>query len=211
MPPQGVVALLQPFGALWFYVIRRSGLASRWAVTGPQPNVFKPMPKSEEPFLAATGEQVRDSHTISPEGSLTETDVVEIVRAGTAMLNALLARYGFSQAPIKSGIGSGGAFASTGFRRGERRLELHFRYSLGLVQYHLRKVMLRHEDYMWSVLGERWRSHYPGFSDDPLDGFRGLRQDLEEYGQDFLEGSDADFLRHIDRSAALKRSMPLLP
>jgi len=64
---------------------------------------------------------------------------------------------------------------------------------------------------MWSVLGERWRSHYPGFSNDPLDGFRHLRQDLEEHGQDFLAGSDAEFLRHVDKAVALKRSQPLIP
>ncbi len=44
------------------------------------------------------------------------------------------------------------------------------------------------------------RPHYPGFSDDPLDGFRHLRDDLVEYGKDFLIGSDDDFLRHIERS-----------
>jgi len=136
---------------------------------------------------------------------------VEIVRNGAAVLNDLLARHGFLQCPIESGAGSGGAFAVTEFRRGDRRLELHFRYSLGLVQYHVNGATISHEDYMWSVLGKRWSSHYPGFSDDPLDGFRRLRQDLEEHGQDFLVGSDSEFLKHVGRSVALKRGTPRLP
>jgi len=57
---------------------------------------------------------------------LSEKDPVEILRNGTALLHDLLARHGFSRAPIKSGLGSGGAFACTEFRRGDRRLELHF-------------------------------------------------------------------------------------
>jgi hypothetical protein len=142
---------------------------------------------------------------------MSEADVAEIIRNGTALLQDLLGRHGFSQDPIKSGSGSGGAFASTGFRRGDRELELHFRYSLGLVRYGVHRATISHEDYMWSVLGQRWQSHYPGFSQDVLDGFRHLRRDLEEYGQDFLAGSDAEFLRHVERSAALKHGTPRLP
>jgi hypothetical protein len=64
---------------------------------------------------------------------------------------------------------------------------------------------------MWSVLGKRWASHYPGFSDDPLDGFRDLRRDLEEHGSAFLSASDADFLKCVEDAASLKSKSSRLP
>jgi hypothetical protein len=117
--------------------------------------------------------------------------------------------FGYSQTSV--GSGSGGSFASGEFRRGDRGLELHFRYSLGLVTYHLRSSAISHEDYMWSVLSKRWASHYPGFSGDALDGFRHLLLDLEQYGSDFLAGSDAEFAKHIERAALLQGVSPRLP
>jgi hypothetical protein len=64
---------------------------------------------------------------------------------------------------------------------------------------------------MWSVTGRRWATAYPGFSNAPLDGFKHLAADLTQYGQDFLAGSDGDFIRHADRVAALKRDAPRIP
>lgn len=119
--------------------------------------------------------------------------------------------YGFSGSITANGPSSGGEFASGEFRRGNRRLELHFRHSLGLVNYHLGSASIAHEDYMWAVLGQPSRSHYPGFSDEPLDAFHHLEEDLIEHGQDFLTGTDADFLRHIPAAAELKRNRPRLP
>ncbi len=92
--------------------------------------------------------------------------------------------------PIESGDGSGGRFARTDYVRGDRRLELHFRYSLGLVTYYLGAVAISHEAYMRTVLGPRGNNQYPGFSEDPLDGFRHLRHDLQRYCDDFLSGSE---------------------
>lgn len=102
-------------------------------------------------------------------------------------------------------------YASTEFIRGDRRLEIHFRHSLGLVTYHVGSVSLSHEDYMWSVIGKRWASHYPGFSQDPLDGFRDLRQDLEQYGAVFLSGTDSEFLKCANAAASLKNAESRLP
>jgi len=81
-------------------------------------------------------------------------------------------------------------------------LEFYFRHSLGLVQYHLREATVSHEDYMWSVIGERGRSRYPGFSSDPLDGFWHLLRDLEEHGHTFLAGSHAEFFAHVQRAGS---------
>jgi hypothetical protein len=46
---------------------------------------------------------------------------------------------------------------------------------------------------MRSVVPKGERPQYPGFSDDPLDGFRHLAHDLRKYCADFLVGSGADF------------------
>ena len=119
--------------------------------------------------------------------------------------------HGFVSAPATVGSGSGGSFASAEFRRGDRSLELHYRYSLGLVTYHVGHLTLSHEDYMLSVLGRRWGSEYPGFSEDPLDGFRRLLSDLKHHCIDFLAGSDAGFETHVKRADALKKTQSRLP
>lgn len=95
---------------------------------------------------------------------------------------------------IGSDGGSGGEFGETAYTRENRRLELHFRYSLGLVVYHVGTVSLPHEDYMRAVLGRGGANQYPGFSEDPLDGFRHLRHDLARYWSEFLTGSELDFV-----------------
>jgi hypothetical protein len=139
------------------------------------------------------------------------TDPLDALTAGVAILNDLMKRHAFCASNNIIGRGSGGTFASTEFTRGDRKLEIHFRYNLGLVTYHVGKVSLSHEDYMWSVIGKRWASHYPGFSKDPLNSFRDLRQDLEEYGAAFLSGTDADFLRFAEGVDSLKNVESRLP
>jgi hypothetical protein len=116
--------------------------------------------------------------------------------AGVELLSPLMHRSGFSFVSLTSGKSSGGWSASAEFRReqgGElRRLELHFRHSLGLVTYHLGELALAHTDYMRALAA---RNEYPGFSDDPLDGFRHLLHDLEHYAGDFLAGPGDEFRR----------------
>ena len=68
------------------------------------------------------------------------------------------------------------------------------RLSLGLVTYHIGDVELGHEDYM-RLLGVYGQKEYPGFSDDPLAGFHGIRSDLERFCSDFLSGDGATFAR----------------
>lgn len=138
-------------------------------------------------------------------------EVPETLMAGVTILDELMRSHGFVFTPASSGVGSGGSFASGEFRRGDRGLELHFRHSLGLVTYRVGIFELSHEDYIWSVLGRRWASQYPGFSKEPLDGFRHLLADLQQYGSDFLVGSDKDFTKHIRRVREQKASSPRLP
>jgi hypothetical protein len=133
-----------------------------------------------------------------------ENVVEQVLNQGVLLLEPLLVSHGFSLVHGDSGEGSGGRFAICEFRRGDRRLEFHFRYSLGLVTYHLGGMSLSHESFMWSVLGRRHCGHYPGFSAAPLDAFRALLMDLQEHAEDFLSGSDADFLYHVVHAEELR-------
>jgi hypothetical protein len=58
---------------------------------------------------------------------------------------------------------------------------------------------------MRAVLGRRGGNHYPGFSEDPLDGFRHLRYDLERYCSEFLSGSAEAFQQVAARAATQAR------
>jgi hypothetical protein len=51
----------------------------------------------------------------------------------------------------------------------------------------------------------------PGFSSEPLDGFRHLLGDLKQHCLDFLAGADADFATHVGRVEELKKTVSRLP
>lgn len=89
------------------------------------------------------------------------------------------------------------------FFGGDRRLELHFRFSLGLVSYRIGEQSASHEAYM-RELGVWAQCNYPGFSQDPLAGFEHLAHDLE-FAEDFLAGS-AEVLRRAAIKEAAKSS-----
>ena len=131
----------------------------------------------------------------------------QVLQDGVAILDGTMRPHGFTFVPGDSGIGSGGRFASGTFVRAERRLELHFRHSLGLVAYHLGPIARSHEEFMRAVGSGAGR--YPGFSDDPLQAFRDLAHDLERYGQAFLSGPDAELRAAFDRAAAHPRPQGL--
>jgi hypothetical protein len=133
------------------------------------------------------------------------------LQRGASLLGQLLLRHGFVFEILGAGEGSGGTFAFGHFRRGDRRVELHFRYSLGLVRYHLGSRSMSHEDFMYAVQGKLHASKYPGFSGDPMDGFRDLLSDLEAYGTDFLSGTDDCLLRRIEQANPLANARPRLP
>jgi len=100
-----------------------------------------------------------------------------------AQQGVLLDPHNFSLGPIRSGAGSGGSFASCEFVRVNRRLRLHFRYSLGLVEYQVGEVRIPHEDYMWAVRGERRATNYPGFQrsrSTSLDAWRLILRSMVE-------------------------------
>ncbi len=138
------------------------------------------------------------------------TDAVETLESGMLILAPLMEHHGFKRSETGRSKGSGGGSAFASWIRGDRRLELHFRYSLGLVTYSVGPVSLSHEDYMWAHTGKRWATQYPGFSDDPVDAFRDLRADLEKNASSFLSGPDDHFFREVRRAANLREGSPRL-
>jgi hypothetical protein len=120
----------------------------------------------------------------------------DVLTAGARELDKVLRFQGFAFRITDEGRGSGGLYASGEYRRSNRWLELHFRWSLGLVAYHVGSLSLAHSEYVRAVqaaAGTSTKAAYPGFSDDPLDGFRHLAYDLEQFGRVFCAGSEAEF------------------
>jgi hypothetical protein len=139
------------------------------------------------------------------------TDPETAVLQGAEILKPLFAEHGFAFSKLESGNSSGGRFASAEFKRLDRRLEFHFRFSLGIVRYYLGSESISHEEYMCSVLGKPYLSHYPGFSNNPLDAFRHLRDDLQSHCKEFLEGTDEAFQHRIESARLCWASRPKLP
>jgi hypothetical protein len=112
--------------------------------------------------------------------------------AAVQVVKPILEPHGFAFAVESEGQGSGGHFASGSFRTRDRRLELHFRDHLGLVTYHIGDDSLDHETYM-RLLKVYGRNLYPGFPENPLDSFKHLASDLQNYCADFLSGDGKQF------------------
>ena len=135
----------------------------------------------------------------------------ETLLQGSEFLKPLFTKYGFIFVPLEKGKSSGGPFASASFNRGDRKLEFHFRFSLGMVTYHLGAESITHQEYMCSVLGKPNLSRYPGFSNDPLDAFWDLHDDVENHCIEFLEGTNDAFLRRIADARICWARIPKLP
>ncbi len=120
----------------------------------------------------------------------------DVLDRGAVELAEVLGPAGFTFVAADEDAGEGGASASGEFRRGDRRLELQVRRSLGLVRYHFGEQSLSHEDLVRGVRaldGIGAEAQYPGFSDDPAAGFHHLRADLERFGDVFLTGGAKAF------------------
>jgi hypothetical protein len=124
-------------------------------------------------------------------------DPTEILNQGRVIIDPVLHRQGFSFIAGPPGRGSGGPYASGTYVNGERRLEVHYRFSLGLVTYHFGGESIDHESYMRALLGPKGGNRYPSFSDEPLDAFEGLAYDLENYATAFLKGDFDGFVRCV--------------
>lgn len=132
------------------------------------------------------------------------------LKAGIEALDPVLNPHGFKFGFEGTGKGSGGWFAFGKYVRGDRSLELHFRYSLGLVTYHIGEYSLDHESYMRS-LGVYGKNSYPDFPTDPLESFRSLAQDLLRYCSDFLAGDGVQFRRHAAELKSKPKMFSSLP
>lgn len=134
-----------------------------------------------------------------------------VLLQGAEMLKPLFSKHGFYFTPLSGGSSSGGQFAHGEFRRADRAFDFHFRYSLGMITYHLGPESISHQEYMCSMLGKPGLSHYPGFSNRPLDAFRDLRDDLQSYCDEFLAGTNEAFLRRIENARSCWANRPKLP
>lgn len=130
---------------------------------------------------------------------------IEILREGCTILDPVMSEHGFHFVETSAGRGSGGPFASGAYVNGDRRLEIHYRYSLGLVTYHFGKISIDHESYMHVLLGDRRGNRYPGFSHDPLAAFRDLSHDLQSFATAFLEGDFKLFASHAAAAEQWKK------
>ena len=112
-----------------------------------------------------------------------------MLREGAQLLVDALGGHPFEYREVVSGVGSGGDFVEGRIEAPTRAIEIHFRNTLGLVHYHLRGSSVSHDFYM-KHLGVRDRCRYPGYSEDPMEGFRNLAHDIRAFGQDFLGKGD---------------------
>ncbi len=126
-----------------------------------------------------------------------------ILAEGCKILAAVLEPRGFKFQSDGSAKASGGQVAGGIFALGARKLEVHFRFSLGGVWYHLGAQASSHEDYMWARLGLEGGNRYPDFGDsDPMMAFHDLAYDLEHHAEDFLSGDDAELAARLNCAAA---------
>ena len=111
---------------------------------------------------------------------------------GVKVLSPYLEPLGFRFELKGTGKSSGGTFAYGHFiKRGrlfgrQRKIELHFRFSLGLVSYTVGDLVLSHQDFV-DLLDKHGKNKYPNFSDDPQDAFHCLLWDIKNILNDFTE------------------------
>jgi hypothetical protein len=120
----------------------------------------------------------------------------QLLERGVAELTPVLGPAGFEFIQSDDSADSIGPFATGEFLKGDRRLELEVRSSLTRVRYHFGDESLAHEDLVRGVRtldGISEEAHYPGFSSDPMAGFRHLRHDIEFFGAIFLRGGAKAF------------------
>jgi hypothetical protein len=122
---------------------------------------------------------------------------MEILLEGRHAIDPVLTQHGFIFQQGSSGTSSGGESADGAYVNGNRKLELHYRFSLGLVTYHFERTSLDHTSYMRVLLGDKGGNKYPGFSDDPLAAFESLAYDLQHFAGAFLEGHFDEFARVV--------------
>jgi hypothetical protein len=120
-------------------------------------------------------------------------DIIAILDAGSKIVGAVIEPHGFVWALGKTHTEHPGNAARGAFVKGDRQLELGFRWSLGPVIYRIGTVSVHHEALMKHV-GHHADAEYPGYSTDPLDAFRHLARDLQRFGGNFVSGDGATII-----------------
>jgi hypothetical protein len=118
--------------------------------------------------------------------------------------------YGFKFEFGGAGASSGGQFAFGSYFSAERRLELHYRYSLGLVSYRFGELSIDHVSYMKAVLGSAGGNRYPGFSDQPISPFEGLNSTWNTLPLAFSSETKSDSLVILRNELEIKDPSPQL-
>ena len=132
------------------------------------------------------------------------TPKIDILRDGSEILKPIMNRHGFSFSIDGEGSSSGGNLASGSWINKDRKLEYSFPFSLGLVEFSLGTKTIEHKFFLWALSGEKHKAKYTGPPDDPLDGFRRLLDDLDQFCEVFLTGSDLELTYAIRKAEALK-------
>ncbi len=140
--------------------------------------------------------------TIDPMSGEVE---VKTLAAGAKILGPVLEPAGFVFQPGAHAKGAGGPFGDGRFIRGDQYVELHFRHSPGMVSDECCGATVSHEDYLRDV---EVKGAYPGFSEDPLDGFRHLAQDIAGPLAGFIAGDRPNFDAAVVAAAEPKNRLP---
>jgi hypothetical protein len=134
------------------------------------------------------------------EGQIAVSNPLHGLQRGVEILNPVLVPNGFKFKMGACGSGSGGPFASGMFQKQKRALEIHVRFSLGLVTYLFDDAPLDHVTYM-RFLGAHGRNRYPNFSEDIGEQFEALTSDLREFCSEFISGSGEQFNKFAQQYA----------
>jgi hypothetical protein len=124
---------------------------------------------------------------------------------GVEILDVVLGPAGFVFHETAHGNSSGGSFASGQLVREHQALSLSFRFSLGEVGYRWGATQLSHAQYLRAL---NVKGAYPGFSKDPLDGFRHLLVDLNGPLVGFVIGDKTDFDLAAEDVGQSRRQLP---
>lgn len=111
------------------------------------------------------------------------------------MLRPILSPFGYALVETSQGKGSGGLVATGRWVAGERVIETHVRWALGIVVYRWGDLELTHQEFL-RVRG--LDGAYPGFSDDPMDGFRHLAADLAGPARPLLACDHSEFAAMVE-------------
>jgi hypothetical protein len=118
----------------------------------------------------------------------------ELLQAGVEVLNPFLNSVGYHFQFDHDGQGSGGYYACGRFACGNRSIELHHRWGLGIVNYQFSGFSLDHSAYL-DGLGLDRDSHYLWLRlEAGIDRYEGLLEDLRQFCADFLTGTASQWM-----------------